>query len=309
MIAVIGQNSTWQKTCFLERLGRGEVNRVRSLAWSAAGKGANVTRVLTFLGEEALAMGYAGGPIGRQFLDYLRGEGLPLDFQEIREETRVCTTLIEADGTVTELIDPPPRVAPDEREGFRRIAERHIPRSAMLVIGGTSVEGETEDCYRRFVETARQAGVPVLLDSFRLHGRIALEAAPEILKINLHEFEELIGRALADPAARREAYREARERHRLAWIVVTLGAQGVEGWDGARWVRAVPPAVEVRNTIGSGDSATAGIVTGWLRRQAFPEVLAAAAALGTANCLHPIPGVIRPEDLAEVRRGVRVETA
>ena len=305
MIAVIGQNSTWQKTCFLERLDRGQVNRIRSLTWSAAGKGGNVTRVLAFLGEEPLAMGYAGGEAGRQYLDYLRGEGLSLEYQEIREETRVCTTLIEEDGTVTELIDPPPRITPREREGFRRLAEGAIARAALLVIGGTSVEGESDDCYRRFTESAHAVGVPVLLDSFRLHGRLALEAAPEILKINLHEFEQLTGRALADPAARRGAYREIRERHRLSWIVVTLGAAGVEGWDGERLVRAVPPAVKVRNSIGSGDAVTAGVVAGWLHRRAFAEAVAEAAALGTANCLHPVPGVILPEDLAAVRAGMR----
>jgi 1-phosphofructokinase family hexose kinase len=308
MILVVGHNSTWQKTCLLARLQRGEVNRVATVLFSAAGKGSNPPRVLKMLGLESLILGYAGGENGARFRRALEEEGLAHDLQAIRGETRLCTTLVEEDGTVTELIDPAPAVSSGEREGMRRRFERHLPRADLLLVGGTTVEGETDDCYRRYVEEAHRRGIPVLLDSFHRHGRLALEASPEILKINLRELEELCGRPLAEPAERRRAYLDLAERFGLRWIVITLGPAGVEGWDGRRLLRAVPPAVAVRNTIGSGDAVSAGVARGFLRGRGLAGTLRAAAALGTANCLTPIPGQVLRRDYLAVRRGVRIET-
>ena len=298
-IVVVGHNSDWKKIYRLPAMRVGEVNRLEELHYVAAGKGANTTRALTGIGEPAVLVGYAGGGNGRRFVQALRAEGIPQDFQTIREETRTCVTVLEADRTTTELIEPSPGITAPEARGYERRLTRHLARARVLVISGTSLRGSPEQCYRRYIEAARARGVPVVLDSYREHGRLALEAGPEVLKINRRELESLVGQDLADVGSRKEAYRSLRERHGLRWIVITAGAEGIEGFDGEQYLKVTPPEIDALNPIGSGDAATGGIAAALARGEELASALKRAAAMGTANCLTLITGQV---DAAEVRR-------
>ena len=196
MILVIGQNSTWQNTCNLPSLNPGAVNRIARVFASAAGKGANTVRALGLLGKEGRLLAYAGGPNGRKFMDACAVDGIASDFTTIERETRVCTTLIEDSGAVTELVEPAPAVAPAECKAFRDSFNRWIESASMVVISGTAMEGESPDCYLDQVRSAHAATIPALLDSYRSHGKRALEASREILKINAHELAATPGSRL-----------------------------------------------------------------------------------------------------------------
>jgi len=304
-ILVVGHNSDWKKIYRIQRMQVGEVNRLDELHYVAAGKGANTTRALACMGERALLVGYAGGDNGSRFLRALREEGIPHDFQRIREETRTCVTVLEADRTTTELIEPSPAVTPEEVRAYEGRLFRRLRGARALIIAGTSLRGSPADCYRRYVEAARQRGIPVVLDSYRDHGHRALEAYPQVLKINRRELESLVGQALPDADSRKAAYRCLRERFRLSWIVITSGSEAVEGYDGQRYFEVSPPRIEALNPIGSGDATTAGIAAGLARGETLAEALRLGAAMGTANCLtlrtgQVDPGAVRRlvEDLA-----------
>ncbi len=306
MILVVGHNSTWQKTYRLKRIKIGEVNRIESALGLPAGKGVNVSRALRLLGLEALLLGYAGGMNGERFRRALEEEGLKAEFQAIEEETRICTTLIE-DQTTTELIEPSPRISEEEREAFSRLFLQNLINSDLLVISGTSVNGEREDCYKSYILEAKKRNIPVLLDSFRTRARDALEAEPEILKINLDELESIYGKSLKEREERENAYRDLRRRYNLSWIVISRGEKGLEGLDRGSFFRAVPPKVSVINPIGSGDSVAAGIAAGFLAGRDFRSALLTGTAMGTANCLNITPGLVNKKDYERIRDAVRIE--
>ena len=304
MVLAIGHNSTWQKTYRIGSLQRGEVNRIDSAEAFASGKGANVVRALACLGVEGLLLGYAGGANGLRFRRALEQEGLRFELQEIEGETRICTTILEQDRTTTELIEPSPAVLEQERAAFLRLCRAWICEAELLIISGTSLPGEAETCYRDNILEAKRRGVPVLLDSFRSHGRLALSAGPQILKINLRELEALCGRSLESLEERKEAYRGLRENYGLRWVAITMGARGMEGFDGSRFLQAEPPEVACLNPIGSGDAAAAGVALCFYRGQDLAEALLSATALGSANCLNLKPGLILMEQYEELRRRV-----
>ena len=294
LILVAGHNSDWKKIYRLGRMQVGEVNRLEELHYVAAGKGANTTRALTCMGEKALLVGYAGGSNGTRFLEALRNDGIPHDFQRIAQETRTCVTILEDDRPATELIEPSPSVTAAEARGCERRLLGRLSRAGILVISGTSLTGSPRDCYRSYVEAARRRGVPVVLDSYKEHGRLALEASPEVLKINRRELESLMEQALPDPDARRRAYRALRERFGLSWIIITSGAEAMEGYDGKRLLAVTPPRIEAMNPIGSGDAATAGIAASFARGETLAAALRLGAALGSANCLTLRTGEVDP---------------
>ncbi len=310
MVLVIGQNSTWQNTYNLASLKVGDVNRIDRVMASAAGKGANVVRALATLGREGLLLAYAGGPNGKKFVDACAADGVRAEFTGIARETRVCTTVIEGSGCSTELVEPAPPVSDSERAVFESSFERSIAKADFLVISGTAMAGEREDCYLRFVRAAHERGIGVLLDSYRAHGRRALDASPEILKINTHELAELTGLPAGTLTERSAASAAIRRDYGIRWVIITKGGDGAEGFDGNRSVTITPPAVPFVNAIGSGDSFTAGIVSHLLERHStgrpFPdgadllEAVRLATAMGTANCMSWKPAWIEPEHLAWV---------
>ncbi len=317
MILVVGQNSVWQKLCLLSRLERGEVNRVSRVREYASGKGVNVARAVSCLTGEALVLGYAGGARGKLFAEDCGREGIRGDWTRIGEETRLCTTLAEEDGLSTEVIEPTPRVSAGERGRFLRTFLRRMDGARMLIISGTTVEGESEDCYAVYVREARRRSIPVILDSACTAAQGALSERPDILKINVRELALLSGRKPEGADGRRRMCAEIAEKHGIRWIAVTDGPRGMEGWDGRAYFHASPPPVKPVKTIGGGDAAAAGMAVSVLEQAesaaglpagtAFREALTTATAAGTASCLSAVGGRIERSDYNAVKKGVTVQ--
>jgi 1-phosphofructokinase family hexose kinase len=330
-VLVVGENSVWQKSCSLPRLERGEVNRVREVKTFASGKGVNVARALTSLGGDAFVLGYAGSRLGGLFTADLRREGLRGDWTRIREETRMCTTYAEEDGFSTEIIEPTPRVSSAESARFLKSFMRRIDKAAFLIISGTTVEGEPEDRYSLFVSEAHKRSVPVLLDSVCAAADQALSQSPEILKINIKELAKLSGHGVDALADRVDAYRALMGEYGIRWIIATDGANGMEGFDGARLLRAAAPRIKAVKTIGGGDSAAAGIAASMLEQaggdpgadspgargseddaplidtSGLERALRAATAAGTASCLTGVGGLLLRSDFLSILNTVSLQ--
>jgi tagatose 6-phosphate kinase len=319
LILAVGENLAWQKTCTIPSLERGQVHRVGAVTAFASSKGPNVVRALASVGAEGLVICYAGGATGRMAEEYLAAEGLPHAFVRIRAETRICTTFIEPDGASTEMIEPPPTVTREEREALQSLFLEKLPGARLLAIMGTTVAGESEDCYARMVKAAHGRGVPVLMDSVCPASRRALRESPEIIKINAMELGELAEAPVSTREERAAACRLMRSRYGARWLIVSRGREGIEAFDGGSFLSAAPPAVDAVNAIGSGDAAAAGVSMVLVRRmrseapqavlasgEALREALILATAMGTANCLNPVNGRVLPADLERVRAGVTV---
>jgi tagatose 6-phosphate kinase len=306
MILVVGHNPDWKKIYRISRMEVGGVNRLEAAEFFPTGKGANTARVLRGLGEQVLLLSYFGGNNGSRFRKAIRSEGIPHRYSSTAGETRTCTTILEAGGPTTELIEPSAPLRGSEIARFDRLFGRSLPRAKLLVITGTSLPGSPENCYRRYIEQAKTRAVPAVLDSYRAHGRAALEASPEVLKINLFELESLTGESLQDQERRKEACRRIRERYRLLWVVITLGGGGVEGFDGRSHLHASVPRIEVSNPIGSGDAVTAGIAQTLLQGGSLEQALRRGAALGTANCLSLYPGRIEPSEYEHMLQRIEI---
>ena len=88
--------------------------------------------------------------------------------------------------------------------------------------------------------------------------------------------------------------------YHLTWVIITLGADGAEGFTKNEGVRVGLPAIKMVNSIGAGDSFTAGVAA-WLHDKKAPtgsnsrlsdigKACIMGAAAGTANCLDIKPG-------------------
>ena len=165
-----------------------------------------------------------------------------------------------------------------------------------LTISGSLPRGAPDDGYRSLVAEARAAGVQVALDAEEERLGLALEAHPDIVKVNAAEAGALLG----VPTTRRdEALTAAQKLRALAGGdghagVVTRGADGVvlaapDGtlYEGMLYVRG-------RFPVGSGDAFLAGMVTGLDRGDGWEAALRLALGAATANAELPGAGRLDP---------------
>ena len=164
-----------------------------------------------------------------------------------------------------------------------------------LTISGSMPRGSPPDGYRSVVVLVWVVVVRVALDAEGERLRLALEAEPDVVKVNAVEASELLG----VPTARRdEAMAAAQKLRAFAGGdghagIVTRGADGVvlaapDGtlFEGTLYVRG-------RYPVGSGDAFLAGLVTELDRGGGWDPVLRLALGAATANA--EVPGAGRLE--------------
>lgn len=102
----------------------------------------------------------------------------------------------------------------------------------------------------------------------------------DVVKLNHHELEEIMGWFGASPDEE-TALRWLAERFQLQAVCVTKGADGAALWTGQQLYRSAGIAVQVQDTIGSGDAFLAALLRGWLAGQPPADYLAFACAAGS----------------------------
>ncbi|OKI10074.1 1-phosphofructokinase [Streptomyces sp. CB02923] len=286
MILTVTLNAALDITYRVPRLQPHSTNRVTEVSERPGGKGLNVARVLTALGHEAVATGFAGGGSGDALRSLLAQETSVTDaLVPVGGATRRTVAVVdEATGDTTQLNEPGPIVTPAEWDAFMSTYRELLVDARAVALCGSLPPGVPVDVYARLTRAARTADVPVLLDTSGEPLRRGLAARPDLAKPNADELAALTGST--EPL---RAARDARRRGAHT-VAASLGADGmlVVTADGA-W-QAAPPRRIAGNPTGAGDSAVAGLLSGLVEDLPWPARLARAVALSAATVRAPAAG-------------------
>jgi tagatose 6-phosphate kinase len=292
-LLAVGVNPAVDVYYDLDRFCPGGVNRVRSVRTAAGGKANNLARAYRRLGGRPLTTGIAGGETGRRVLAGLTEEGIDHDFVSGEGETRQTVTVVTG-GSTTVLLEPGPRVesaALDALEGKVTTWATEVPAVA---IAGSLPPGAPEPYLARLVQRVRQ-GSPafVALDASGGALRLAAQAGPHLIKVNVEEFE----RAFAQPARDRPGL-EGRFGSLLEASVETLcltdGARGALVMTAADSFVVRTEAGAPVSTAGAGDAFLAGLLFALRRGDGLREAARLASASSAAALAAIGAGFIEP---------------
>ncbi len=307
MIATVTLNPSLDKTVTVEGLVIDEANRWTSLRQDPGGKGINVSRVLHELGNETIAYGFIGG-IDGQILEHLLGEqGVPHDFTPINGQIRSNFIITNLKTRRQTRIDAPgPHVSRDELEDLVGKLTHIKPKPDFLVLAGSVPPGVPDDIYRQLIEEAKKHGVKTVLDSDDEWLKEGIKAKPNVIKPNVHETEELLGEKLRDEAAIIQALRTLVTQG-IEVVAISRGKDGLIVANEGKILKVIPPQVEIRSTVGAGDSAVAGLVLKLSQGDGIEEACRLAVAAGTAATLTPGTELCRRQDVERLLPQVKVE--
>lgn len=297
MITTITLNAAVDKLYLVEAVKTGTVMRVKEVYNTPGGKGLNVAKVAALAGEPVLALGFAGGYSGQSIRRMLKEKGIAEQFTEVAGETRSCINVRDlSTGEQSEFLEPGAPVSEEEQERFFKQYCAALPESRVVCLSGSVPGGVSEVFYPRLIAAARDAGVPVILDTSGNLLRAGVKAKPDVMKPNADEIAQLLGK----PAESLEEIVGAAEQlhaQGIAYVAVSLGEEGSLLVCDEGVFQAVPPKVTVVNTVGSGDSWVAGFAVGLTRGYGAEKRLMYASAIAASNVQSVETGHIEPEDI------------
>lgn len=283
-IATLTLNPAIDLTVSVPNFRAGQVNRAQSSQTDPGGKGVNVASWLADYGFAVAVTGFLGADNDRIFRQLFEQKQIDDRFVRIAGSTRTGIKVVDPVTQATTDINFPGQT-PTEADlaQLAAIVEALAADHDWLVFSGSIPAGAPLSAYRDLIQ--RLPGKNVVLDTSGEALRQAVAATPTLIKPNMDELSEFLGRPLDSEGAILAAAHEFIQRG-VQTVVVSMGKQGALFVEAGQAIHAAPPTVVVQSTVGAGDAMVAGIVAGKSRGLSLAECARLATAFSVDAITH-----------------------
>lgn len=299
-------NPALDEAITLDSLVRGSVNRCAFAGLDPGGKGINASRVIHRLGRPTMAFGFTGGVSGGFLASALDAEGVPHAFDSVAGFTRVNIMLYEvASAERTRLYLPGPAVAEDD---YLRLLSRLdvVAPHDIVVLGGSVPPGLPVSTPARLAEWLHERDARCIIDTSGEALALALAQRPLLVKPNVEEAQEMLGRTLHTEDDIIEAARELRELG-AQYAVISRGDLGAIGAGPDGIYTVLPASMHLSSAVGAGDSMTAGMAIAFNEGMTFEAALRLGSACGTATSMTSGTKLCEADAVYRLLDNVRIE--
>jgi 1-phosphofructokinase len=300
VIVTLTLNPSLDRTVEVPGLVRGGVIRASGGRIDPGGKGVNVARALLANGIATRAVLPAGGAVGRQLIELLEAEGVPMTAVPVAGATRSNVTLSEPDGTVTKINEGGELLGTDEIDLLADAVVQLVGPLDWAVLSGSLPTGVDTGVYARLTERFVRAGIDVAVDTSGPALVRAVRAQPTIVKPNRDELSEALGRDIHSLADAVEAAEVLRSAGAIS-VLASLGPDGAVLVERDGVVFGDCEVDEPRSSVGAGDCLLAGFLAARSSGATSPGALATALRWAAAAVELPGSAVPGPADIARRR--------
>lgn len=289
LIATVTLNPAIDQTASIPNFAVDAVNRVAWEQADAGGKGVNVASFLADFGYTVTATGLLGQENPELFQKLFEQKGIADRFVRIAGKTRVNVKIVDQiQQQVTDINFPGCPATELARQQLTETLSHLAADHDWFILSGSIPSGVPDMFYRDLVSLLKAQDKTVVIDTSGDSLRHALVAQPDVIKPNLVELQELLGRSLSTETEIIAAAQELIQQG-LQCVVISMAAEGALFVTAQAAVHAQPPQVEIKSTVGAGDAMVSGTVVGMMRGYSLPDRarLATAFSMGALSQLGP----------------------
>lgn len=285
MITTISLNPSIDRTVNVEQLTPGGLNRVISAHSVAAGKGVNVALAVSSLGLDAECIGFMYREGSKLFEKRLMVNSTAYNFVWCEGSVRTNIKIFDrSKGEITEINESGAQVTENDLKRMTELVALHAENTDYLVLAGSLPPGCPPDYYRTLIQSVEGLGCRCILDADGERMRYGLEARPYMIKPNRYELEMMTGSELKSLRDIRNAAQKYIDMG-VSVVAVSLGSDGAMITDGSESLFAPKLNVDVRSTVGAGDSMVAGLASGFMGENSLEDSFRMGVACATARCM------------------------
>ena len=285
MIYTVTLNPAIDKTVVIENLHPGGVNRILSSREDAGGKGINVSKCLKNLGQESVAAMILAGQTGKRLNAMLKEMKIHMLRIQTEGENRTNLKIVDpVREENTDINEAGPRIDMELLEELKKKLGHSVAKGDIVVLSGSLPKGTPAELYADWTRHFRKLGACVYVDADGEPMQKALAAVPYMIKPNNAELAALLGK---EQLTREEMIAEGlRLRDTgIREVVISLGGDGALFISDDGVYHASALHVEVKSTVGAGDSVVAAMAYGQERKLSREEKIRLAMAMGAASVM------------------------
>ncbi|MBR4039827.1 MAG: 1-phosphofructokinase family hexose kinase [Clostridia bacterium] len=306
MIHVLCPNPAIDKLYAIDGFAAGEDYPGQRPAVRFGGKGVNVARVLSQLGESVHLYAFMGEESETGFRREMERR-CACTFVTTGGACRTTVNIIDRmNGRETVITESGPAVTQAHVQTMLDALEENVGAGDIVACSGSIIAGAPQDLYARVSRLCEQKGVRCALDTNARTLPASLEGASYALgKPNERELCALLGRARTQEPVTIAACAGALMPPFDA-LLVSMGALGGVWADRDAAYLARVPDVRVVSTVGSGDAALAGALRAMSLGLRCDQALRLAMACGAANAMRGEVGSVKKEDVDAVAERIEI---
>ena len=283
MITTITLNPAVDKTIEINNFIVGNVNRVTSTRLDAGGKGINVSKVIKNLGSKSRAMGILSGKSGEFIKDYLDGIKVLNDFVFTQGETRTNTKVVDPiNHTNTDINEAGPEASLKDLNELSDKVFNDMNSDDMVILSGSVPSNVDKKIYGEWITKAKEKGAKTVLDADGELLKYGILSGPYLVKPNIDELEGMFNKKINGITETVEIAKGLLE-YGIIIVAVSLGSEGAIFVNKECAIYARGLKVDVKSTVGAGDSMVAALAYSIEKGLSFEETVKLAVATGAAN--------------------------
>ncbi|HIZ14175.1 MAG TPA: 1-phosphofructokinase [Candidatus Mediterraneibacter stercorigallinarum] len=281
MIYTVTFNPSLDYVVQVEHFQSDAVNRTSEEHVYPGGKGNNVAVIASNLGMKSRALGFKAGFTGAAMEQMLQEFGCDTDFIALEEGVTRINVKVKSEDEF-EINGQGPRI-PEEK--IRQLYERldALGSGDVLVLSGSIPNTLPDDMYERIMERLAGTDVRISVDATKDLLMNVLKYHPFLIKPNNHELGEMFGVTLKSDEEIGEYARKLQKMGARNVLVSMAGDGAILVAEDGSVLKQLPPAGEVVNSVGAGDSMVAGFLAGYLKTGSYEEALKLGTAAGSAT--------------------------
>ena len=199
-IATLSLNPAIDQTARVSSFTAGRVNRVEWEQADAGGKGVNVASFLADAGLPVVATGLLGNGNVEPFVELFTRKGIADRFVRLPGRTRVNVKIVDRVlDQVTDINFPGLAPRPEDLVTLTETLDALCGDTDWFVLSGSVPAGVPTRMYEDLVRRLKVRGKTVVLDASGAPFADAIGCGPDIIKPNIDELGELVGRPLPEP--------------------------------------------------------------------------------------------------------------
>ena len=260
------------------------------------GGGINVSKALAKLGVASSALFAAGGHNGEMLKSLLREEAIPFQAVDTKVETRENWIVVETSTGKQFRFTFPGREI-EEAAVKNLLDEMQLFAPSFVVASGSMPPGLPENFYGLVVKYAKASGAKCIVDTSGEALKALEGKGAYLIKPNIGELCRLLDLERLELDEVPDAAQQLIQNGYAEIVAVSMGGDGawIVSADEKHFTPA--PKVEVKTTVGAGDSMVAGITYMLNKKESLQNAIRFGVCCGSAATMNAGTELFKVEDV------------